>query len=146
MKLVVRAVGNSLGVIIPKAALDDWGVKRGDSLELVGRCIRPVSGGAGAQHALDELKRNLAVAVTARCTAQQIRAQGLANLYRWQASGVWVSAYDEWREILETDDDGLLYATMLGHDERSNRLRQSPPYVGLLPRDEVRRLNEEASA
>jgi hypothetical protein len=35
---------------------------------------------------------------------------------------------------------------MLGRDERANRLRQSPPYVGLLPREEVRKLNEEAAA
>jgi hypothetical protein len=34
---------------------------------------------------------------------------------------------------------------MLGRDERANRLRQSPPYVGLL-RDEVAKLNEEAAA
>ena len=33
-------------------------------------------------------------------------------------------------------------AAMLGRDEDSNRLRQSPPYVGLLSRDEVKRLNE----
>jgi hypothetical protein len=69
-----------------------------------------------------------------------------ANLHRWRSSGAWVSAYDEWRQILERGDDGELFATMLGRDERSNRLRQSAPYVGLLPREEVRRLNEEASA
>src|SRR6185503_2904979 len=96
-------------------------------------------------NALDELKRAIALAVVTRCTANQIRAQSLANLHRWKASGFWVSAYDEWRTLLETADDGELFATMLGRDERSNRLRQSPPYVGLLPRDEVRRLNEEAS-
>ena len=28
----------------------------------------------------------------------------------------------------------------------SNQLRQSPPYVGMLPREEVRRLNEEAAS
>ena len=146
MKLVVRAVGNSLGVIIPKATLDEWGVGKGDALELAGRCIRPVHGGLGTQDALDELKRRLAAAVTARFTAHEIRAHGLANLHRWKSNGSWVSAYDEWQRILEAGDDGELFATMLGRDERSNRLRQSPPYVGLLPRDEVRRLNEEASA
>jgi hypothetical protein len=35
---------------------------------------------------------------------------------------------------------------MLGHDERANRLRQSPPCVGLLPREQVQKLNEEAAA
>jgi hypothetical protein len=95
---------------------------------------------------LDELKRKLAAAVVAHCSARQIRAHGLANLHRWKRSGAWVSAYDEWQQILESGDDGELFATMLGRDERSNRLRQSPPYVGLLPREEVSRLNEEAAA
>lgn len=146
MKVLIRRVGNSLGVIIPKATLVEWGVKEGDALEIAGRSIRPPRSRTGSQDALDELKRQLAVAVTARCTANQIRAQSLANLERWKASGSWVSAYDEWRQLMETGDDGALFATMLGRDERSNRLRQSPPYVGLLPRDEVRALNEEASA
>jgi hypothetical protein len=84
--------------------------------------------------------------VTARCTANEIRAQSLANLHRWQQSGAWVSAHDEWRVIMESGSDGELFAAMLGRDERANRLRQSPPYVDLLPREEVKRLNEEASA
>jgi antitoxin component of MazEF toxin-antitoxin module len=146
MRLVVRSVGNSLGVIIPKATLAEWGLGKGDVLEVAGRCIRPVQGGRLSQGALDELKRRLAAAVTARCTAHEIRAHGLANLHRWQKSGAWVSAYEEWRQILEHGGDGELFAAMLGRDEHSNRLRQSPPYVGLLPREEVRRLNEEASA
>jgi len=145
VKLVIRRVGNSLGVIVPKATLDEWGLGEGKSLELVGRCIRPPTSVERGHNALDELKRAIALAVVTRCTANQIRAQSLANLHRWKASGFWVSAYNEWRTLLETADDGELFATMLGRDERSNRLRQSPPYVGLLPRDEVRRLNEEAS-
>lgn len=146
MKLVVRRVGNSLGLIIPKPTLEAWGVKEGDSLELTARSIRPTRSRGDSQSVLDELKRKLAAAVTSRCSANQIRAHALANLQRWQASGAWVSAYDEWRQILESADDGLLFAAMLGRDERSNRLRQSPPYVGLLPREEVMALNEEASA
>jgi antitoxin component of MazEF toxin-antitoxin module len=146
MKLVLRSVGNSLGVIIPKSTLDQWGVRKGDVLDLSGRSIRPPRSSALSQDALDELKRRLAAAVTSRCTAREIRAHGLANLHRWQKSGSWVSAYDEWRQLLEHASDGELFAAMLGRDEHSNRLRQSPPYVGLLPRDEVTRLNEEASA
>jgi hypothetical protein len=57
-----------------------------------------------------------------------------------------VSAYDEWKEILEHEGDGELFVAMLGTDERANRLRQSPPYVGLLPREQVQALNEEATA
>ena len=96
--------------------------------------------------AITRSRSSVEVAVTARCSANEIRAQSLANLERWQQAGSWVSAYDEWRQLLLTGDDGAMFAAMLGRDERCNRLRQSPPYVGLLPRDEVRALNEEASA
>ena len=145
MKLRLRRVGNSLGVIIPKRTLDAWGLREGGSLELRERSIIPSGSKARSHDALDELKRELAAAVIDRFTAPRIRAHGLANLHRWKAAGSWVSAYDEWKGILENGDDGELFAIMLGRDERSNRLRQSPPYVGLLPAEVVKRLNEEAS-
>ncbi len=144
MKLRIRRIGNSFGVIIPKATLDAWGVAEGNSLELSGDMIRPLRQSVPAHEARDELKRKLAVAVIARFALNFVRRHSLANLRRWKVRGTWVSAYDEWKRILESNDDGELYLAMLGRDERSNRLRQSPPYAGLLPRDEVRRLNDEA--
>ncbi len=114
-------------------------------LEMKDRAMGSRHSTGNAQRRLDELKRQLAVAVVFRCPAALIRAHSLANLLRWKRSGVWVSAHDEWQHLLSNSDDGELFAVMLGHDERSNRLRQSPPYVGLLPREEVRRLNEEAA-
>jgi antitoxin component of MazEF toxin-antitoxin module len=146
MKLPLRRIGNSLGVIVPKSALMAWGVSEGDTLELAADCIRPRRRERAAHARLDELKRRLGVEVVSRFPANQIRAQSLANLHRWKRSGAWVSAYDEWEKILTEGSDGELFASILGNDDRSNRLRQSPPYVGLLPREEVERLNEEASA
>jgi len=146
MKLTLRRIGNSLGVLLPKAALRTWGLEEGDTLELTENGIRPSSRAGFSQQTLDELKRDLALAVVRRFTPREIRAQSLANLHRWKRQGMWVSAYDEWRELIDRDDDGELYAAMLGRDERANRLRQSPPYVGLLPREEVRKLNEKAAA
>jgi antitoxin component of MazEF toxin-antitoxin module len=145
MKLAVRRIGNSLGVIVPKSALQNWGVGEGDYLELGERGIRPILESDSSHQALDELKRLLSVAVVRRCTAQEIRAQSLANLYRWKAQGTWVSAYDEWTEILQNGGDGALFAAMLGRDDQSNRLRQSMPYVGLLLEEEVKRIYEEAA-
>src|ERR1700744_188671 len=99
MKLALRRIGNSLGVIVPKEALQNWGVGEGDYLNLNERGIRPIPK-SGASHAmLDELKRSLSLAVVRRCTPQEIRAQSLANLHRWNAQGTWGSAYDEWTEI-----------------------------------------------
>lgn len=144
MKLTIRRIGNSLGVILPKATLEGWGLGEGDMLELGEGGIRP---GKTIQvhEALDELKRKLAAEVASRFPATLIRAQSLGNLHRWKKSGVWGQAYQEWQALLEGGNDGELFAVMLGRDDRSNRLRQSPPYVGLLPREVVRRLNEEAA-
>jgi antitoxin component of MazEF toxin-antitoxin module len=141
MRLAVRRIGNSLGVIIPQSTLSRWGVREGGRLELGAQAIRPVAG--NSQDALDELKRQLALAVIARFSAQHIRAHSLANLHRWKCAGTWASVYEEWQQLLLGGDDGELFATLLGRDENSNRLRQSPPYVGMLPRHEVARINEE---
>lgn len=146
MKLSIRRVGNSLGVILPKSVLGAWGLGEGDALELTERGIRPPMRSGFSHEALDRHKRDLALAVVRRFTPQEIRAQSLANLHRWKSRGAWVSAYDEWQELIERGDDGELFAAMLGRDEHANRLRQSPPYVGLLPREDVRKLNEEAAA
>ena len=144
MKLEIRRVGNSLGVIVPKATLTDWGVSEGDMLELTERSIRPGPSKGTSHQILDELKRSLSLAVAGRYTPQEIRAQSLANLYRWKKQGTWVSAYDEWTAILERGIDGELFAAMLGRDDHSNRLRQSMPYVGLLSQEEVKKIYEEA--
>jgi hypothetical protein len=146
MKLVIRRVGNSLGVLLPKSMLDSWGLGEHDNLIMTERGIRPPKNSVFGHQALDEHKRALALAVVRLFTPQEIRAQSLANLHRWKRRGTWVSAYDEWRDLIERGDDAELFAAMLGRDEQSNRLRQSPPYVGLLPREEVRKLNEEAAA
>jgi len=145
MKLVVRRVGNSLGVILPKPTLDAWGVGEGDQLELTERGIRPALRGGFSTEELDEHKRRLAAAVVSRFSARHIRAQSLGNLHRWKANGVWNSAYAEWQKLLEQAGDGELFAVVLGRDEHSNQLRQSPPYVGMLSREEVIRLNEETA-
>jgi antitoxin component of MazEF toxin-antitoxin module len=145
MRLRIRRIGNSLGVLLPKAVLDGWGLGEGDSVDLERRMLGRARqrGGHGE---LDELKRRIALSVISAFTANQIRAHSLANLHRWRQSGVWMTAYEEWQAILERASDGELFAAMLGQDERSNRLRQSAPYVGMLPRADVERLNEEASA
>lgn len=146
MKLVLRRIGNSLGIIVPRATLADWKLAEGDHLELTPTAIRPPSGAGLSHEALDELKRSISLAVVKNFTPSQIRAQILANLHRWKAQGAWVTAYDEWQGIALSGDDGRLFATMLGRDAEAVRLRQSMPYVGLLSRSEVRQLHEQAAA
>lgn len=145
MKIRLRRIGNSLGVLLPKATLESWGVGEGDELELDERALRP-PGHRGFDHReLDDLKLSLAFAVVRKYTAREIRAKILANLHRWKSQGAWVSAYDEWSHIARSEDDGALFAAMLGRDDNAVRLRQSMPYVGLLSQQEVRKLYEEAA-
>ena len=146
MKLGIRRIGNSLGVILPKPLLESWAVGEGDQLEATDKGLRPPVKGGLVPQALDELKRSIALAVVRDFTPSQIRAQILANLHRWRKQGVWVSAYDEWRDIARRGDDGELFAAMLGRDDTATRLRESMPFVGLLSQSEVRRLHEEAAA
>ena len=145
MKVRLRRIGNSLGVLLPKATLESWGVGEGDELELDERGVRPPARGGFDHGELDALKLSLALAVVRRHTACEIRAKILANLHRWKGLGVWGGAYEEWRDIASGGDDGQLFAAMLGRDERAVRLRQSAPFVGLLPKEEISRLNEKAA-
>ena len=144
MDLKLRRIGNSVGVIIPGDALRAWALSAGDSLELKDDAIRPPRERPNRQEQLDHLKRNIALEVVRRHPAEEIRRNALANLARWKDAGVWSAAYQEWFDILSRDDDGTLYAAMLGLNERSNRLRQSPPFVGMLSQPILERLREEA--
>lgn len=146
MKLKIRRIGNSLGVIVPRSALASWGVGEGDHLELNTSGMRPPGRSSLSHQALDELRRLMALAIVRQFTPREIRAQILGNLHRWKSQDAWVPAYDEWQRLAEQGDDGALFAAMLGRDEDAVRLRQSMPFVGLLPREEVRRLNAEAAA
>ncbi|HKT72199.1 MAG TPA: AbrB/MazE/SpoVT family DNA-binding domain-containing protein [Steroidobacteraceae bacterium] len=146
MKVALRRIGNSLGVILPKATLDAWGLGEGDELELTERSLHPQRGAGFSHQDLDRLKLAISFAVVRRCTPREIRAKSLANLHKWKHQGTWVSAFDEWQDIIGSDDDGRLYAAMLGRDEDATRLRQSMPYVGLLPQTELRKLYEEAGS
>ena len=86
---------------------------------------------------IDEFKLRAAVAVLERTDMPTIRSVGLANLDQWASKGVWVSAHDEWRALLTTGTDDAITHAMTSRDQNANRLRQSPPYPGLL--DEVTR-------
>lgn len=145
MRITLRRIGNSLGVLLPKATLDAWGLREGDALQLTEHGLRPPRRGGFTHQELDEHRRMIALAVIRNFTPRQIRAQILANLRRWKGQGVWGGAYEEWQQIAANGDDGELFAAMLGRDENAIRLRQSAPFVGLLPKDEVRKLNEEAA-
>src|ERR1700682_5522614 len=65
METTVRRIGNSLGVIVPRPLLDQWGVGEGDRLEITASGIRPRQR-RNAQELLDELKLSIALEVVRR--------------------------------------------------------------------------------
>ena len=144
-QLTIRRIGNSLGVIIPRTALSVWGVGEGDALELTDSGIAPGTATRNKQVQLDRMKRLIALEVLRRHTLQEIRARSIANLERWKASGVWYPVHDEWMRLVRGTQDGSLLSAMLSDSDEANRLRQSPPYTGLLPAEIVEGLREEAA-
>lgn len=89
------------------------------------------------QDAQDRRKLTMAKRIVEQFPLALIRQRSLENLDRWQRNGVWVSAFDEWRVLLEHGSDEQVIAVMKGEDQTSNRLRQSAPYAGLLKQAEV---------
>lgn len=85
----------------------------------------------------DRRKLSMAKLIAEKFSMAVIRRRSLENMERWQKNGVWVSAFEEWRQLLTNGTDKQLLAVMTGSDEISNRLRQSAPYAGLLTQAEV---------
>lgn len=81
---------------------------------------------------LDAMKLAFAQEVLRTNSMADIRRKSLDNLERWQAKDTWCFAFGEWRELLTHCSDADVTAAMTGLDQNANRLRQSPPYTGLL--------------
>lgn len=86
---------------------------------------------------LDALKHQLSCEVLSRFPLSVIRDHARANLMRWKDQGSWGPTYEEWLAILDSNDDQVLKKCMESLDENSNRMRQSIPYVGMLPQEVV---------
>lgn len=100
---------------------------------------------ASAQDTLDLVKHRLSCAVLATFPLAEIKRRSLENIERWRANEVSGGAYDEWAAIIRSGDDLGMIAAMLSLDQKSNQLRQSIPYVGMLPTSVVQQINEEIS-
>lgn len=89
---------------------------------------------------LDDRKLWVAQAVLDAADLKTIRAKSLSNLTRWRSKGTWGPVYDEWWQIMTNANDTILIHIMTSQDDESNRLRQSPPYTGLLSQETLRRI------
>jgi len=93
---------------------------------------------------LDKFKLLVATEILAKFGLRTIRAHSLANLDQWNSNGVWCTAHDEWRALMKSGSDQAVANAMTDLEQKSNRLRQSPPYVGLLSQERRRELLIEA--
>jgi hypothetical protein len=96
-----------------------------------------------AQDVLDAIKLRISREVLAAYSVSEIKKRSMENIERWRSNGVTGSAYDEWTSIIQDPDDFKMVDAMTGLSERSNRLRLSSPYVGILPQAVVIRIKEE---
>lgn len=102
---------------------------------------------ANAQIRLDLLKLLIARWVVEKYSTEDIRNKSLQNLARWKANGVWNSGYEQWERLLLHASDADIHEVMTSEaEEPCNRLRQSPPYVGLVDSKTIRRLRREEQA
>lgn len=89
---------------------------------------------------LDQFKLKMAKAVIEQFSIAQIRKSSLKNLAHWRSIGSWCSAYAEWENIMRHGQDETIIYLMTSEEEPANRLRQSPPFVGLLLQDQINEL------
>lgn len=75
-----------------------------------------------AQHLLRDPKRVLAIA--------------RANLRRWREQDADTPYYEEWDDLLRTLSVQELADLIVADSEEARRLRQSTPFVGVVPREE----------
>ena len=101
MKLELRRIGNSLGIIVPKVLCEVGAWAKAIIWNLASTAFGPRPSQVHRMSCRMNSRVKLAAEVVSRFTPNLIRAQGIANLSRWRKSGVC----------------------------------QSPPYVGLLPRE-----------
>lgn len=92
---------------------------------------------------LDRFKLLKAIAILSERDLATIRERSLSNLDCWNAKGLWVRAHDEWRVLMASGTDEELIAAMTGLDQKSNWLRHSAPYLGLIGQEKCEALLEE---
>ena len=95
---------------------------------------------------LDNIKHKIACEVLATFPMAEIKARSASNIERWRDNGAGDAVYDEWMAIINDANEQTMITAMTALDDNSNRLRQSPPYVGMLPKVVVRKFNEEIAA
>ena len=133
MELKLRRIGNSLGVLLPRSLVERLGVVAGDVLEVDAEAFQLAHYAENAHTRLDAAKLQLAQKLLSAMRLADIRSLSLARLEQWKRQGAWVSAYEEWQRILCDGSDQELLDALVGLSDKSNRLRQSPPFVGLTP-------------
>jgi hypothetical protein len=86
----------------------------------------------------DDEKLRLHRAIAQQLLREPERVLGIAeaNLRRWRERDEDTPYYEEWEDLLRTLGVQELAALIVSDSEEARRLRQSTPFVGVVPREE----------
>lgn len=82
---------------------------------------------------LDDMRQQISTEILSSYELPIIRKKAIENLMRWKNGGVWCKAYEEWLRIIQDESDEKLRYMMTSGDDYAVQMRQSTPFVGLLP-------------
>lgn len=139
MKVKVRHVGNSLGILIPSNICKEMEIDVGRNLFI---CDQGVSF-KNTHKRLDDFRRNIFIEILSMFDLFDIRTYGINKLEQWRDQGVWSTLHQQWMDVLNCGSDDQLRKTMLSNSDKSIELRQVSPFPGMLPKEIVEKLRGE---
>lgn len=84
----------------------------------------------------EKLRLHYAVARELLRDPERVLAIAKDNLRRWLSRDADAPCYEEWNEILRASSVEEVVALITADTEDARRLRQSTPFVGVVPREE----------
>lgn len=138
-----REAKNKLGEVFRQAQSEPVVITMHGKPAVEIRAFRQGASDRQDHRVIDTIKQKISCEVLARYSVEEIKMKSISNIERWRAKGTFGQAYADWLEILLDSDDSKLIRAMVGNSDRSNQLRQSLPFTGMLDADVVRKIREE---
>lgn len=93
--------------------------------------------------ALYDLRLRIAHAVLKEADLKEIRSHSLSNLTLWRTMDRWTDLHEKWHDMIISFSDLQIVLVMTSANANADRLRSSPPYVGIIDRETRHRLLEK---
>lgn len=66
--------------------------------------------------------------------------KALDNIARWRSAGVHCAIYDEWERLIRCEGWKAARKLLLERTQRGTQMRQTNPFVGILPKEIVKNI------